>query len=199
MAQQPSTPSQMPQELDTVYVSFLAEVTPTTAEGLLAACTGLVNKKVKTIYLMFSTPGGHVAAGIHVYNVLKALPCKIVTHNVGSVNSIGNVVFLAGDERYANPGTTFMFHGVGFDVQQNTRLEEKMLRERLDAIRADQKKIAHIIRSRTSFPDEGEIATLFLEAATKDTEFAKDRGIIHDVREAKVPDGAPILQLILKR
>lgn len=183
---------------DTVYVSFSSEISPTTIEGLLAMCTELANKGVKTIYLLLSTPGGTVANGITAYNVLKALPLRIITHNVGAVNSIGNVLFLAGETRYANPGTTFMFHGVGFDVQ-NTRFEERNLIERLDSIRADQDKIASIIRSRTSFADDGEIAGLFLQAATKDAEFAKSRGIIHDIREAKVADGTPVIQLVFKR
>ena len=53
--------------------------------------------------------------------LLAAMPFKLATHNVGRVNSIGNVVFLAGEERYAVPHSAFMFHGVGFDVKQ-TRL-----------------------------------------------------------------------------
>ncbi len=184
---------------DMVYVSFSAEIIPTTTEGLLNACGNLANSGTKTIYLLINTPGGSVAHGITAYNVLKALPAKIVTHNVGSVDSIGNVVFLAGKERYANPEATFMFHGVGFEVPQNTRVEEKHLLERLDSIQADQRRIASIIQSRTSFSDDGEIEKLFLQGATKDAEFAKDRGIVHDIREAKIPSGTPIVQLVFKR
>ena len=121
-----------------------------------------------------------------------------MTHNVGAVNSIGNAIFLAGEERCANPGTTFMFHGVGFDVQ-NMRLEERDLVGRLDSVRADQTRIGSIIKDRARFPNEKEIEELFLQAATKDAEFAKDRGIIDEIREAKVPRGTPIIQLIFKR
>ncbi len=187
--------------LDTVYVSFSAEINPTTTEGLLKVCCELSTKGVKTLYLLISTPGGSVSNGINAYNVLKSLPCKVITHNVGTVDSIGNAVFLAGAERYANPEATFMFHGVGFDVKnmQMIRLEERNLIELLDAVRAEQKKIASIIRSRASFTDDAEIEHLFLKAATKNAEFAKDRGIIHDIREAKIPDGAPVIQLVFQR
>jgi len=183
---------------DTVFVSFSAEIVPATTEQLLKVCCEMVSRSVKTIYLLISTPGGQVDCGINIFNVLRSLPCKIVTHNVGSVNSIGIVVFLAGEERYANPATSFMFHGVGFDAQ-NIRFEERSLVERLEGIRADQKRIGDIIRSRASFVEDGEIAKLFLQAAAKDTTFAKERGIIHDVKEAKVPLGAPVLQLVFKR
>jgi len=192
MSQQPTN------HPDLVYVSFSAEINPLTTEGLLGVCCDLATKGTKIIYLLLSTPGGSVMHGITVFNVLRALPTKIVTHNVGVVNSIGNVVFLAGEERYANPGTTFMFHGVGFDVQQ-IRLEEKNLRELNESLKADQGKIGGIIKSRARFSDDTEVGNLFLEAATRDTAFAQDRGIIHDVREAKVPNGAPIVQLVFKR
>ena len=78
---------------------------------------------------------------------------------------------------------------------KNAHFEEKDLREKLDALRAEQAKIAAVIKTRAKFGRVGEIEELFLEAATRDTEFAKDRGIVHDVREAKVPEGAPIFQL----
>ena len=68
--------------------------------------------------------------GLNLYNVLRALPTKLITHNVGNVDSIGNAIFLAGVERYACPHSTFMFHGVGFDAPANSRFEEKNLRER---------------------------------------------------------------------
>lgn len=189
----------MSQQADTTYVSFSAEVSPHTTEALLATCANLANQGTKTVYLLLSTPGGSVLNGITAYNVLRGLPFKLITHNVGSVNSIGNVIFLAGDERYAVPGATFMFHGVGFDIQQGTRLEEKTLVERLDSIRADQAKIASIINDRAHFSNHDEIARLFLQAATKDTAYARQRGIIHEIRDFQAPPGAPIQQLVFQR
>jgi hypothetical protein len=54
-------------------------------------------------HLLLSTPSGRVDIGLMVYNMLRALPIKVITYNVGTVNSIGNLVFLAGAERYAAP------------------------------------------------------------------------------------------------
>lgn len=181
------------------YVSFSSEVNQQTTEALLAVCADLANKNVDTVHLLLSTPGGSVLNGITIYNVLRSMPFKLITHNVGSVNSIGNVVFLAGAERYSVPNATFMFHGVGFDVKQETRFEEKLLKERLDSIRADQNKIAAIIRDRAGFANDEEVAALFLEAATKDPAYALERGIIHEIRDLQIPRGAPIVQLVFKR
>ena len=181
-----------------IYISFSAEINQTTTEGLLSVCAQKVNEKVEEINLLFSTAGGAVINGINLYNVLRAMPFKLIVYNVGSVNSIGNVVFLAGDERYASPTSSFMFHGVGFDITQTTRLEEKLLRERLDAIASDQSLIASIIAERTNI-DAQEVSSLFLEASTKDATFAKEKGIVDDIRDVQIPKGATVLQLAFKR
>ena len=68
-------------------------------------------------YVLLSTPGGQVTSGLTVYNFLRSIPAKVTMHNIGNVNSIGNAIFLAADERFACAHSTFMFHGVGFDVQ----------------------------------------------------------------------------------
>lgn len=183
----------------TAFLSFTAEINPTTTEGLLRACTELVQQGFGVVNLLLTTPGGSVANGVALFNLLRSFPFKLITHNVGAVNSIGNVVFLAGEERYACPNSTFMFHGVGFDVTAGARFEEKILRERLDAITADQAQIANIMEQRASFASPTEIKELFLEAVTKDPAYAKAKGIIHDIRDVKIPAGAPVFQLVFQR
>ncbi len=95
-----------------VYVAFSAEIIAMTTESLIAQMANLANQKVPQVYLMLSTPGGNVMNGMNLYNVLRGLPFELITHNVGNVDSIGNVIFLAGTKRYAAPNSTFMFHGV---------------------------------------------------------------------------------------
>ena len=107
-------------------------------------------------------------------------------------------MFLAGSPRYASANSTFMFHGVGFDVTTQMRFEEKNLRERLDAILADQKKIASIISQRTSL-GQSDIEELFRQAVTRDPDYALSKGIVDEIREANIPEGAPFHQLVFKR
>lgn len=99
------------------------------------------DKSFNHIYLMMSTPGGGVMNGLNIYNVLLSMPINLTTHNVGNIDSIGNAVFLAGRQRYACQHSTFMFHGVGFDVRTQMRFEQKNLNEMLSSILADQKRI----------------------------------------------------------
>jgi len=180
-----------------VYVSFSAEINANTTESLLATMANCANQNVAEVCLMISTPGGNVMNGMNLYNVLKAMPFKLTTHNVGNVDSIGNAVFLAGEHRYASPHSTFIFHGVGFDVQ-NTRFEESKCRETLKSILTEHKRIGTIIRERTNLQDKA-VRALFREAQTKDTAYALSKGIIHDIREVKITPGAPVVSLVFKR
>ena len=59
---------------ETVYVTFNAEITPNSAEGLLAVAANCATQKVKTVYLAISTPGGDVMQGMTLYNVLRGMP-----------------------------------------------------------------------------------------------------------------------------
>lgn len=191
------TPKVVQQPPGICYVSFSAEITPQSAEALLGVCGNLANARVPKVTLLLTTPGGSVMHGMTIYNVLRGMPFELTTHNVGAVNSIGNVIFLAGARRRACPHSTFMFHGVGFDVR-GERFEEKKLRERLDSIRADQKKIGAVIADRTSLSGP-EVDELFLEAVTRDTQFAIEKGIVHEISEVSITPGAPVHQLVFQR
>ena len=88
--------------------------------------------------------------GMNLYNVLRAMPFKL-TDNVGNVDSIGNAVFLAGEERYASPHPTFMFHGIFFGTEGASSIDEKRAKEMLDGILADQKRIGPSLENEARF------------------------------------------------
>ena len=185
-------------QYNTAYITFSAEINPATTEQFIATSTQLVVQGFNRLYFLLSTPGGSVMNGLNIYNVLRGLPAKIAFHNVGNVDSIGNAIFLAGDERYACPHSTFMFHGIGFDHKQGFRVEQKNAQEMLDEIFADQKRIADIIVEHTHI-DAAEAADLFKEARTKDSAYAAARGIVSDIRNVDIPTGSPIFSLVFQR
>ena len=180
-----------------VYLVFTAEIVPRTVEAVIQALSNLAQQGVQEVYLAFSTPGGNVAQGITLYNFLRGVPFNLIIHNIGNVDSIGNAIFLAADTRYACANSTFMFHGVGFDRPAG-RYEEKLLREMLNGIGADQQRIGNIIADRTNIPQD-EAEEFFREAQTKTAEFARERGIIDEVREFVLPIGAPVISFVFKR
>jgi ATP-dependent Clp protease, protease subunit len=189
---------EIPAKAPIVYISFSAEINPSTTESLIALMSECANKSVLKVYLLLSTPGGSVMHGFNLYNILQGMPFELITHNAGNVDSIGNVVFLAGTKRYATSSATFMFHGVGFNIEAQQRLEEKFLRERLDGLMSDQKRIGTIICKHTKITDS-ESEKLFLEAQTKDASFAINKGIIDEIKDIQISAGAPIFSLVFKR
>jgi len=188
----------IPKDAPLIYVSFSAEINPSTTENLINVMVNCANAKVQNVYLLLATLGGNVVSGFNLYNVLKGMPFEITTHNVGSVNSIGNVIFLAGTKRYATANATFMFHGVGFETTPGLRLEEKFLREKLNSITSDHIRIADTISKHTNL-SKRQITKFFREAQTKDANFAVGTGIIHEIREVQIPKGCPIVSLVFKR
>lgn len=181
------------------YVSFSAEIVPNTTESLLATMANIANQGIPKVYLLLSTPGGSVMHGMNLYNVLRAMPFHLVTHNVGNVDSIGNAVFLAGAERYICPHSTFMFHGAGFDQFNGApRLDEKYLAELTGNLLADQSRIGGVIEERTNL-ESAQIQALFREAQTKDATYAIGAGIVHEVKDVEIPPGAPVVSLVFQR
>lgn len=98
----------------------------------------LENDSKKPIDLIINSYGGSVYDGLGLYDVLEACPCPIRTYAQGKVMSMGLVVFLAGDERYASTRATFMTHeisGYGYgkvselkiELQETERLEKVIL------------------------------------------------------------------------
>src|SRR6266516_1008548 len=98
-------------------------------------------------------------------------------HNTGSIDSIANVVFLAADERYANPHSTFLLHGIHWNFAQGAQLSWAQLQETVGRFKADESRMASIISDRTSVTSE-ELQTLFRQGETKDLAFAKSKGLI---------------------
>jgi ATP-dependent Clp protease protease subunit len=193
MATAPQVPN--PSE---VYVSFSAEINVNTTEALLAAMANIANQGVPKVVLCLSSPGGEVMSGMNLYNMLRAMPFELTTHNVGNVDSIANAIFLAGEKRYACPHSTFMFHGVAFTAEGGKQFDEKLLRERLDSVLADQKRIGSILEERSTLTS-GQIEPLFRDAQTKDVEYAISAGIVHEVKDVDVPLGTPIINLVFQR
>ena len=115
-------------------------------------------------------------------------------HNIGIIDSIANVIFLSSNERYCNPSSSFLFHGVGFDIIQPQRFEEKELREKLAVIERDQKSIADIIAERTKL-NKKEIIEMFFRAKTKSSNEAKEAGLIQEIKLANIPEGSTIISL----
>lgn len=173
-----------------VYVSLAGKIGLRTHQELSRACAELVAERADDVHLILNSTGGGVGEGIALYNLLRAMPFRLTTYNIGRINSIGITIFLAGEMRCASATAAFMFHGVTWTVNSApTMFSEQSLRERLESIRADQRRIAKIYEARTRLRAE-DIHTLFAEERDVDATYALDVGVIHEIKELAIPPGS---------
>lgn len=186
----------MPDGQKTVYVNFFDEINPQRVNQFIAFCSQVIQQhRPDVLQINFSSPGGNVAAGFILFNYLKAIPPKLVMHNIGSVDSIATVIFLAGTERFANPNATFLFHGVMAGFNEKTALTYYQLKERLDGLKGDQDKISQAIKDLTTIT-QSELDSLFLQGEVKSPEYALEKGIIHQIRALNLPKDAMIFSFV---
>lgn len=132
--------------------------------------------------------------GMTMFNFLRGLPINLTTHNVGNVDSIGNVIFLAGKRRLACAHSTFMFHGVAWNTSVPASLGEQALSEILANVKSDQRRIANLIKERTTLGQDAVIG-MFSRAETKSADEALACGIIHEIRDVQIPHDAVVASL----
>jgi ATP-dependent Clp protease protease subunit len=163
-----------------VVIKFFAPVISETINALLNTIDEKIKQGAREFIILISTPGGNVHFGLSAYNYLKGIPAKIITHNFGSVDSIGLVLFCGGEVRYSVPQASFLLHGVSCGFQ-NESLEEKELEERLKGVKVDSENIAKVIAMNSRLGVEEVVKAMF-ERTTLNPEEAKEWGIIHDIK-----------------
>lgn len=175
---------------DVLYVTLSGLILDAPMAQVIGNLDATINQQgIKHLYLAINTPGGSVSAGINLYHYLKGLPVKVTTHNVGQVDSIGNIVFLSGDERVASSATTFMLHGVKFSIGQPTEFTKSQLKERYSQLEQDEARISAITVENTKLTPR-KVASFFTNGRSLNPTEAKEYGIISDIREFEIPDGA---------
>jgi len=187
-----STKTPKPQE-KTFYVYYYDDIDAGRVKTIMGIVSGIITQEKPTsLYFLFASRGGHVDAGVTLYNFLKSLPLKIIMHNIGVINSIANVIFVAGSERYAAPHTTFLFHGAA--SQLNGIFSLPQINEIRDSLHKDHNTIAGIICDNTTITQE-EIKKLFAQGETKDVQFALEKGIINEVKAVQIPQNALFISI----
>jgi ATP-dependent protease ClpP protease subunit len=182
-----------PEAKKIIYLYYYDQIDPGRVKTIMAIINGIImEEKPDTIYFLFSSNGGAISSGVTLYNFLKSLPVDLIMHNIGAINSIANVIFLAGKERYASPHTTFLFHGAA--VHLNAMFSLPQINEIQDSLQKDHNTIAGIICDNTKISHE-EINKLFAQGETKDAEFALKAGIVHKIKPAEVPQQARFISI----
>ena len=174
---------------DTFFITFTDSINEDKVKNLIALVSDiLVQHHPLQIYFLFSSGGGNVNSGITLYNFLRAIPAEVIFHNIGTVDSIATCIFLAGNKRYASPTAHFLFHGVAWPFKEGQSLSRKQLQEFLSAMKQNEEDIAKIITGRTSISSD-EVLSMFDQGTSQGLDFAIEKGVVHEIKEALVPVG----------
>jgi ATP-dependent protease ClpP protease subunit len=174
----------------TIYINFFDGIDPVKANKFIQFTTDAINQHNPTeLYFLISSNGGDVDSGFVLYNFLISLQNRltITMHNTGSIDSIANVIFVSGQNRYAAPNASFLFHGVSmnFAGPQN----RTMLKESLSRLEGMENRIAQTV-SQHSKLTEAELTSLFHQGEGKDVNFALSKEIIQQIKVPAIPQGS---------
>ena len=171
-------------------VHFIGPINHSSACTVRNLCLQALQSGASEIALHMSTEGGNMTAGFALYFFLKSLPIPLTTHNVGSVESVGVVIFLAGSRRYACPRTRFLVHPLHWGFGAQVAADHARVSEWRDCLDFDAERYACIFEEATTAAGMTEdIRThLFGNARIFDTEAALAAGIIHQAVQARLPE-----------
>lgn len=88
----------------------------------------ITQQEASRIRINLCTEGGSTVHGFGMYNFLQSLPVPVDTHNIGSVESMGIIVYLAGNVRSACAASRFLIHPLHWNthgsLQDHSRIAE---------------------------------------------------------------------------
>jgi ATP-dependent Clp protease, protease subunit len=172
-------------------VHFIGPINHTSACTVRNLCLQALQSGATEIELHMSTEGGNMTAGFALYFFLKSLPLPLTTYNIGSVESVGVVIFLAGQKRYACPGTRFLVHPLHWGFGSLVAADHARVSEWRDCLDFDAERYASIFEEATrgaGLSSSDIRCYLTGNARIFDAEQALAAGIIHQAVQARLPD-----------
>jgi len=167
-------------------VHFSGPINHASACSVRNLCLQALQSGATELELHLSTEGGNMTAGFALYFFLKSLPLPLTTHNVGSIESVGVVIFLAGNKRYACPRTRFLVHPLHWGFGALVAADHSRVSEWRDCLDFDAERYASICQEATG--GKMDIRShLFGNARLFDTDQALAAGIIHETVQARLP------------
>jgi ATP-dependent Clp protease protease subunit len=167
-------------------VHFIGPINHNAVCTIRNLCLQALQSGASEIELHMSTEGGNMTAGFALYFFLKSLPLPLTTHNIGSIESVGVVIFLAGHKRYACPGTRFLVHPLHWGFGNLVAADHSRVSEWRDCLDFDAERYARIFEEATGAGDIR--ANLTGNARIYDADQALEAGIIHQAIQARLPE-----------
>ncbi|WP_431033433.1 ATP-dependent Clp protease proteolytic subunit [Pseudomonas yamanorum] len=162
-------------------INFTGPVTASTCSQLIEKASLAVQQNATGLIVNIATMGGECSYGFTMYNFLMSLPIPVHTHNLGTVESMGNIIFLAGERRTACVHSKFLFHPFHWHVQG--AVDHSRMSEYAMSLDYDLHLYARIVAERTAHAVEKLDTEKYLIAAPRiiDPQQAMACGLIHAI------------------
>jgi ATP-dependent protease ClpP protease subunit len=173
-------------------VHFAGEITGVAAECIRNSCLSAIRDGATDLRLHFSSPGGPNPDSFGLYGFLRSLPVPLITHNIGNVESMSVIVFLAGQRRVASPHSRFLIHPMHWGFTGPCTIDHARFREYLNILDNDLERYAQVFDEQTKGAEKRLNIRTHLSSEDKIIA-ASDSvacGMAHEIAEAAIPDGA---------
>jgi ATP-dependent Clp protease, protease subunit len=128
-----------------VIIKFFAPLVDVSVNALMQAIEQKMQEGKKQFVLLLSIQGGTTFHSISAYNYLQGLPIQLTTHNFGTLDPLGMILYCCGKKRLVAPMAQFNFTGVTAAFKQQETLELRQLSERLKNMQDEQLHISRIL------------------------------------------------------
>jgi ATP-dependent protease ClpP protease subunit len=173
------------------YIIFQAPINDTTSSRLISIVAGSVQKGISDIHIIVSSNGGSVSDALVIYNFLRAVPAKVTTYNLSTVQSAGELIYLAGEKRISAANGIFMFHNIRQDFGKPPSLSLEDADDQKTFLSMNTDRVDSIYRERTSLT-AAQIETFKRHSVYLDATAARDTGIVHEIAALAIPPRAAI-------
>lgn len=168
-------------------IMFTCGVNQVTVNALIGNCLGAINQGATELNIYISSQGGDLVAGFTAYHFLKALPIPVRTHNLSNVESVANIIFLAGSERKANPGCRFLLHPFHWGLV-GTSVDHSRVSEWSSCLNNDLERFIDVVEINVdSGKGRDKWKEIISSATIADATTAADWGLVHEIATASYP------------
>ncbi len=175
-----------------LYLTLAGRVDEELVQRLLRHMAAAVSDGVEHVHLMIESTGGIVSDGIAMYNYLRGLPLRLTTYNIGTVQSIAVILFLAGTHRKAACSATFMLHKATFYSGGPTTSVQ--LSSATQSLMVDDDRIERILKEYITMPDEKWEVHRFVDLFITAQE-ALQFGLVDEIAHFVPPPGVRLINI----
>ncbi|WP_217548797.1 ATP-dependent Clp protease proteolytic subunit [Pantoea sp. GbtcB22] len=168
-------------------INFSASVNQSTVSGLISNCFNAINQGALELSIHMSSPGGDLVSGFTAYHFLKSLPIPVHTHNLSNIESIANIIFLAGEKRTGTSGCRFLFHPFHWGLI-GTSVDHTRVSEWSASLDSDLERYIDILQAQTNgLKDRDEWKKVISTASIANASTGVEWGMISAIEDAKIP------------